>query len=236
MKEAIKELEKKEVMRNKDWPDFVEYDERTFPTVKPMVQQARYLQEKFGLAQAEANDIIAYKNYLDFTFPELVDKKILDIGSGMGGFKQGLMKMGYRARNIVSLTRIYNRVSKEQKLDIQGLAEFLPLKDESFDIAVANCSVPVMAASDGDFEIIPQIFKEMMRVVKRSGELKVYPVGGYHAEFDDRTNKSGARLTQIMRRELEKLHKEQPGTKIKISKVLFGGDSQNYGYALSVWK
>ena len=236
MKEAIKESEKKEVMRNKDWPDFVEYDERTFPTVKPMVQQARYLQEKFGLAQAEANDIITYKNYLDFTFPELVDKKILDIGSGMGGFKQGLMKMGYRARNIVSLTRIYNRVSKEQKLDIQGLAEFLPLKDESFDIAVANCSVPVMAASDGDFEIIPQIFKEMMRVVKRSGELKVYPVGGYNAEFDDRTNKSGARLTQIMRRELEKLHKEQPGTKIKISKVLFGGDSQNYGYALSVWK
>src|SRR3989344_9097160 len=113
MREAIKESGKKEVMRNKDWPDFVEYDERTFPMGKPMVQQARYLQEKFGLAQADANDIITYKNYLDFTFPVLVDKKILDIGSGMGGFKQGLVKMGYPARNIGSLTRLYNRVSKD---------------------------------------------------------------------------------------------------------------------------
>ncbi len=238
MTELFREKEpmQKEAVRNNDWPDFVEYDERTAPTDGARDAQEKFLCNKFRLTREDARDVIDYKNSLNFSFPELVDKKILDIGSGAGGFKQGLLKMGYKAREIVSLDRFYAAEPQNQRLDVQALAEFLPLKDESFDIAVANCSVPVMAASDGALDLIPMIFKEMVRVVKKGGEIRLFPAGGFRTAFDDETNKKRATLGKIMRKELEKLHKKSPETKIRISKVREPKDSESFMYSLEIQK
>lgn len=139
-----------------------------------------------------------YFKHLDISLEFLKGKKILDIGSGLNQFAKDLRKYNL---NLVSIDTFYaltpeqreevfeelnpqnfkivkkdlDRITKNKKDSqlVGGLAESLPFADESFDIVLAEFSLPNHAES---FNQVRDFFFEIARVLKSKGEARIYPM------------------------------------------------------------
>lgn len=223
------ESAKKEV-----WPSFVQLSEKRSLDLKARKKLERRYREKFSLTGEESFDLVYYEEDLSLSLKELAGKRIIDIGSGAGNFKKTLVKMGARPKDIVNFDM--SELRKKRDLDVRGRAETLPFKDESFDVVLAFCSVPVIVSAGGRYDLIPKIIGEMIRVVKKEGVIKVYPVGGYRKHFDDVDNVKRARLAEEVTKNLVIIHKKSPSAMMKITKIISSEDFGDYSYSLEIKK
>ncbi len=139
-----------------------------------------------------------YFQDLDISIEFLKGKKILDIGSGLNQFAKDLRKYNL---DLVSIDAFYaltpeqreevfeelspenfkivkkdlDRITRKKKDSqlVGGLAEFLPFADESFDVVLAEFSMPNHAES---FNQARDSFFEIARVLKSKGEARIYPM------------------------------------------------------------
>lgn len=139
-----------------------------------------------------------YFKDLGISLEFLEGKKVLDIGSGLNQFAKDLRK---HSLDLVSVDTFYaltpeqrekvfeeltpenfevvkkdlDRIIKKKKDSqlVGGLAESLPFADESFDVVLAEFSMPNHAES---FSQARDFFFEIARVLKSKGEGRIYPM------------------------------------------------------------
>ncbi|MBU4266715.1 MAG: class I SAM-dependent methyltransferase [Candidatus Altiarchaeales archaeon] len=115
---------------------------------------------------------VVFPSLLDI-FGDVENKKILDLGCGSGDFAQLLAERGADVVG-VDISEKWIEICKKEHANAQNLNFFVAdgsnleqLADESFDFVVMNMvllNVPTK-------EKVQQIFKEVSRVLKKSGEL-----------------------------------------------------------------
>ncbi|OGY64743.1 MAG: hypothetical protein A3I24_02425 [Candidatus Harrisonbacteria bacterium RIFCSPLOWO2_02_FULL_41_13b] len=122
---------------------------------------------------------------------DLEDKIILDIGSGGGGFAAGVKENPELNSRVISLDPNYNleklseenanlikkavrELKSEQLPMVAGLSQELPFKDESIDLVISNHAVPWHILDSADK--VSKSIKEMIRVLKPGGEIRLHPV------------------------------------------------------------
>lgn len=137
-----------------------------------------------------SNDSIDFHtqlNELGLSIESLRDKNVLDIGSGGARLAEGAKDEKINAK-IISLDPKYSspkslnrkisgdkdttmeRIKEKQLPAVAGLAESLPFTDESFDLIIANCSVPYYQSDKG---LKAKSISEMIRVLKPGGEARI---------------------------------------------------------------
>jgi len=143
-----------------------------------------YWQESFS------NDSIDFHTQLrelGLTVESLKDKSVLDIGSGGARFAEGVKDEKINT-NIISLDPKYGspenlkkkitagedntmeRIKEKRLSAVVGLAESLTFADESFDLVIANCSVPYYQP---DKDLKEKSISEMIRVLRQGGEARI---------------------------------------------------------------
>lgn len=137
-----------------------------------------------------SNDSIDFHTQLSelgLTMESLKDKSVLDIGSGGARFAEGAKDEGINT-NIISLDPKYGmpenlelkiaggkdttmkRIKEKQLPFIAELAELLAFPDESFDLVIANCSVPYYQPNK---DLKAKSISEMIRTIKPGGEARI---------------------------------------------------------------
>ena len=108
-------------------------------------------------------------DHLEFYIPDLLERRILDLGSGRGKFLIDAKSRGVDAKGL-ELYEEYIRISHEKAgktgltLDIEkGVAEDLPFPDKSFDF-VNICEVIEHVESPG------KVLEEVYRVLANDGQ------------------------------------------------------------------
>ncbi len=130
-----------------------------------------------GFESTERN-LPKYLAWLNLTPDDLKDKKILDVGSGVGRFAAEAKEIG--AEDVVSLDPGFKlKRSREKAKEIgakaatAARADALPFRDESFDLILNNFSVPMWSESPGEME---ETFREELRTLRPGGEIRLAPV------------------------------------------------------------
>jgi ubiquinone/menaquinone biosynthesis C-methylase UbiE len=139
-----------------------------------------------------------YAQFLDLTKEDLQKwQVIVDLGSGISqGLSYDLDKMGYKDKTVISIDPILgllenpsNNLSQEDLINLRsnaqpntvaGLAQELPLKDESADAILALFSVPRYLDKSDD---INNFLDQVVRVLKPGGEARIYPISKYKNNF-----------------------------------------------------
>ena|SRR3989344_2342030 len=137
-----------------------------------------------------------YSRDLDLNQKTLEGKKILDVGSGTRKFAKEVKESGINAE-VISLDPVYlSQELQEEKMrheggpinklkefiratdipdvkekTVAGVGEKMPFKDETFDLILADNSLPAY----GNKEQIDEFFTEAFRVLKKGGELRFTP-------------------------------------------------------------
>lgn len=129
-----------------------------------------------------------YVERLGLELESLRHKVILDVGSGQGQFAKDVKESGIEAE-VYSLDPLFASKEKQEELgkqtrisgdiykddkSVAGLGELLPFKDGSFDLVLANYSLPWHADLK---EQIADFFSESLRVLKPGGEIRFGPYG-----------------------------------------------------------
>ncbi len=194
--------------------------------------------EKFNLSGEEAEALDYYLFFLDLNVNELVGKKVLDIGSGRGSFKKALQKIvEIKDGEFVNFDLNVFDEEEKQSINVLGTAETLPFKDESFDFVLANFSVPVMQATAGIIEVVPQTLEEMTRVVRKNGVIKVYPVGGeWEVAAELQEEQLYRKLFPIVLEEVKKMISKKLISKAKITKFTHESPGGGYDNSLEIIK
>ncbi len=111
-------------------------------------------------------------NFLEKIIPDLKSKKILDLGSGMGGFLVAMRNRGY---NIIGLefnaeyceiTKLRGKRYSQDVMAINLPGEKMPFEKESFDFIYCN---DVLEHCENPFEFL----KESRRVLKSDGQMYI---------------------------------------------------------------
>ncbi len=125
----------------------------------------------------------SYLRGLQLVEQDLAGKMILDIGAGGRGFAKGAEEEVINA-SIVSLDPHYANMGvyesiimrdstpQVDSLTVAGKGESLPFADNSFDLIVANYSMPFYTQSKLQ---VKEYFEELKRVVKPGGEIRIFP-------------------------------------------------------------
>lgn len=137
-----------------------------------------------------SNDSIDFHtqlNELGLSIESLRDKSVLDIGSGGARLAEGAKDEEINTK-IISLDPKYSlpgnlnrkicggkdttmeRIKEKQLPAVAGLAESLPFADESFDLIIANCSVPYYQQNN---DLKAKSIFEMIRVQRPGGEARI---------------------------------------------------------------
>jgi ubiquinone/menaquinone biosynthesis C-methylase UbiE len=124
-------------------------------------------QEKGGFAE---RGLDSYKEMFNLDEQELEGKKILDVGPSLQ-FQREAKEKGI---NVVAVDQSFRRDAKGAEKFIEGSAQFLPFKNESFDEVLASNSVPLHIEKNDDVGALLSIY-EMLRVVKKDGKVKIFP-------------------------------------------------------------
>lgn len=153
--------------------------------------------EKFGrreyweMAQSTGRSFEAYKYFLDLKEDDLKGKRILDLGSGKGEeFKEGV-KINNIDAEVISLNPklgletkeggMARRVSTKEKV-VAGISQELPFQDKTFDLILSLDAVPLyLSGQNGDEEYM-ESFREIDRVLRDGGMMKIYPIKKYQFE------------------------------------------------------
>lgn len=199
--------EQKEVI--KKLPGFIEYSEKKPAIGNEIAVLSIELRDRYGLSSREASDLALYLTNLDLRAEELTHKQILDLGSGWGYFKNAMEKVAGMGKAIINFDEVAGNV------DAVGRAEALPFADASFDLVIAHCSVPIMDATSGNYKIIPQSLREMLRVVGSGGAVKVFPVALTRDDAPEMAREY-LQMGSTVLEELENIHKSYPDVKIKV--------------------
>ncbi|MFA5714293.1 MAG: class I SAM-dependent methyltransferase [Candidatus Paceibacterota bacterium] len=145
-----------------------------------------------------------YVENLELTSEDF-DKKILDIGSGYGGFSKWA-----KDHNVSS--EIYSidlwETPKEKENSVNGSAEELPFKNDSFDLIVSNCAIPNVI----DVEKIEKALSEAIRVTKPGGEIRLARVleGGLYEPQKIRKQEVDSILEKLKNKDLKIQKIRQP--------------------------
>ena len=128
-------------------------------------------------------------NFLEKFIPDLKNKKILDLGCGMGGFLVAMQQKGYNIQGIdpnpdyCEITRLRaERYNLEANI-INGYGEKMPFAENSFDFIYCN---DVLEHCEDPLEVL----KESRRVLKPSDQMYVTVINRfgfkdphYHLKF-----------------------------------------------------
>ncbi len=120
--------------------------------------------------------------------PEDFDKKILDVGSGIGSFAKASKERGL-ANDIYSID--FHFVPYETGKGAVADVTRLPFPDKTFDLIISNCAIPNVLSSQFDHnkeaveKRIVDAFDECVRVAKDGGEVRLSPVfrGDYFESY-----------------------------------------------------
>lgn len=149
----------------------------------------------------DENDEEVFQAYMEDLklSPEDFDKKILDVGSGPGKFAKWA-KEHHESSEIYSLEPFHK--SDEPTKSIQGFAENLPIKSETFDLVVSNGSIPNVFLGENPETLNKKVRNslfELMRVIKPGGEIRLGRV------LKGEVYKSQKRLVSVLDKTLEEI-------------------------------
>ncbi|KKT42305.1 MAG: hypothetical protein UW30_C0001G0030 [Candidatus Giovannonibacteria bacterium GW2011_GWA2_44_13b] len=106
--------------------------------------------------------------------PEDFEKTILDVGSAEGEFAMWAKEHGLSDK-IYSLDSAAYQENADNM--VRSRAEALPFKDESFDMTISDCSMPIMLyEAENSEKSIKEMVSEIIRVTKKNGEIRMAPV------------------------------------------------------------
>ena len=180
----FKELEQENNLRPENLPKFIDYGEIDKMAQEDRRNTAYDLMDEYDLTPEEAEILVRYFDDFDLTLDNLIGKRVLDVGSGPGDFKKAVNKLGEKF-NIINFDR---GIVWEDAMDVKGDALNMPFRDESFDFVLAHGSVPLMYATRGKHNLISPTLKEMFRIVRRGGVLKVFPVAIDNPGYPEESN------------------------------------------------
>jgi ubiquinone/menaquinone biosynthesis C-methylase UbiE len=140
------------------------------------------------LALSSERGLLEYTKELRLPVDALIEKKVLDLGSGpTAKFAQDVEK-DFPGTKVVSLDHSFEERDRtdfayfpteetkkgaENVERIPGLFTTLPFKDEAFDTVVSSAAMPLYLTTLGQVE---EAFKEVIRVLKMGGKAYIGPV------------------------------------------------------------
>ena len=235
--------EKQNFERAKEVPGFIDYGEvpHHLLGIEERKDEGEFYARKYGinndyfwdngvLRESDAMDFAGYLHDLDLKEENLSGKNILDIGSGNGGFKRAVEKTGLAKMCVALDEGKFNSAG----MDVMGKAEKMPFKDESFDLELSRYSVPVMDATNGRFQFIPSVLREMVRVLRPGGDIKIHSICSYDSTYDEETISKHQKMKAVVLEEIERLHDEDPELEFKLEKLVY--EDVNYRMRLTIHK
>ena len=213
-------LRRKAIEEKIEFPEFVQFVERDdLNTVEEIEKSVNMYSREYNLTKEDARDFINYCKNLDLRPADFKNRDILDVGGGTGGFKKAAEKLRI-AKSVVNIDPLEILLPKQKEgRSVRGRAETLPFKGESFDIVLAHASVPWVLAGQGRFEDIPNVVREMLRVTRKGGVVKMSSIGGFEGTFSQKTMQQTARMTREVLSELTRLHQENSSLRVKVVKI-----------------
>lgn len=112
-----------------------------------------------------------YTEQFNLDLDELRGKKVLDIGASFN-FQRQAKEEGI---DVIALDAFGRKdANKENKAFVVGTGQFLPFNDNSFDVVLANNSVPLHLKREDNIGALSAIY-EMLRVANINGKVKITP-------------------------------------------------------------
>jgi predicted SAM-dependent methyltransferase len=124
-------------------------------------------QEKGGFAE---RGLDSYLEMFDLDEAELEGKKVLDVGPSLKFQREAKEKN----INVVGAEQSFREDLQDHDKFVQGSAQFLPFKDESFDLVLASNSVPLHLEREDNVSALLSIY-EMLRVASKDGQVRIFP-------------------------------------------------------------
>ncbi len=136
-----------------------------------------------GREEQEKERAEKYFEVLDLDWEYLKDKKIAEIGAGIGNFAAEAKKHGI---DVIALEGYPDNREEQEKVSenvcyVVGNAREIPFKDESLDLVIAHAAPPIIVSTKEEARVI---IKEAMRVLKEGGELRFGPAPLYANIFE----------------------------------------------------
>ena len=227
-------LEDKRIEGKIELPEFIDFEERKDSDSQTAESLKRKLMSRYGLKWPQADRYVEYDRKLGPNLLKTISgKSVLDVGSGPGNFKSAIIKINPGPVKIVNLDE---GVIWRKTMDVVGEAADLPFRDNGFDVVLARCSVPIMdVQNEGRFDLIPGTLRELLRVVKINGVVKISPIGGDSKDRLPVDQKRYEKMFQEIIKEVSNIHKENPDWRIKVTKII-SQDDFSYFYSLEIRK
>lgn len=126
----------------------------------------------------KAGAIVRYLSYFEKSRRDLLEKFILDVGSGYPVFamecaEKSIAQVVSLEKNFKSFGLVRNSPPAQELCLVIGQAERLPIRDNVFDLVIALFSVPILCQSKKSVE---RAIDEMCRVAKHGGEIWLSPL------------------------------------------------------------
>lgn len=186
--------------------------------------EEKHQQESIAIYETPEETFKRYVEYLDLS-PEDLKKKTLDVGSNNAQFAKWAKDQGINSE-IYSLEP-GNVEMVETDKSVRGSSDEIPYDDESFELVISNNAVPQPGFFGDDKKSIKKSLEEMLRVLKKGGEMRLSPIRFDNFEFDwQKTGKEA--LDQVIQElvkeydiEVDKVEKEHKAIKAE-------DEDQNY--------
>jgi ubiquinone/menaquinone biosynthesis C-methylase UbiE len=124
----------------------MENREGSSPEPGPETRQDLSPEQQIAEVGRRDRGLESYTKWFDLRDRDLEGKRVLDLGAGQGQFAQDVENSGIKSE-IISLDPVAE-VDKEKQqgtnvqIDVRGRAQALPFRDASFDLILANNSLP----------------------------------------------------------------------------------------------
>lgn len=210
-------------------PEFVKIEFKEASEEDFILQREELMNKYPSLSLRETTKLVYYLQHLGLAPEELRNKNVLDVGSGVGIFKDAIQKVT-EPKLVVNLDDGSVENITDKDMEVKARADKLPFKNEIFDYVLAHCSVPMMQITTSRTpHLVPVALREMVRVLKRGGVAKIYPgiidtrekVNSVSAEFIIMYK----RMNDQVVAEIDRLHQENKNLKFKLEQTLIKGDT-----------
>ena len=121
--------------------------------------------------------LVEYETFLDFKRNDVINKKVLDLGSGPHGRFARELEVQYGEQvDVTSFDFIHSATragSERSQKSVAGLFSQLPFKDNSFDMVTSLFGFPFYSKTS---ELSEKILRELIRITKPKGTIILWPV------------------------------------------------------------